>query len=248
MKKTWIFAVVILLGAIAGGMLVGMWVFRNVDARLVLSDQPATVVLPDALAVSADVLNELEIEIDSSITTTVPVDQRIKIPLTDVLHVQASFDSPVPIKMNVPVRDFIYIDQVLDVNAVVKADLLGDTHDLPLRGKVPVKAKVPVSLNIPVDQMVHLKFTAPVDVKFKDALDVQLKADIATTIPIKSQMSVPVKSALKANITVPDPADIIITHADLRLPLRTLKFNTAGEQKNAPAAAPAIGAATVPPP
>ncbi|WP_162932344.1 hypothetical protein [Solimonas sp. K1W22B-7] len=243
MKKMWIFVVVILLAAIAGGMLAGMWVFRNVDARLVLTDQPATVVLPNALAVSADVLNELEIEINSSITTTVPVNQRILIPLTDTLHVQASFDSPVPIKMNVPVRDFIYIDQVLDVDAVVKADLLGDTHDLPLRGKVPVKAKVPVSLNIPVDQMVHLKFTAPVDVKFKDPLDVLLKADIATTIPIHSKMSVPVKSALKANITVPDPADIIITNADLRLPLRTLRFGTGEAQKEAAAAA-----ATAPPP
>jgi len=243
-KKTWIFAVIILLGAIAGGVLAGMWVFRNVDARLVLSDQPATVVLPNPLAISADVLNELEIEINSSITTTVPVNQRIQIPLTDVLHVQASFDSPVPIKMNVPVKDFIYIDQVLDVDTVVKADLLGDTHDLPLRGKVPVKARVPVSLNIPVDQMVHLKFTAPVDVKFKDALDVLLKADISTTIPIHSRMSVPVKSALKANITVPDPADIVITHADLRLPLRTLKLNTAQEQgQSAPAPA-----ATEPPP
>ncbi len=237
MSKTTIFFLAILLGAVAGGAVAGWWVFRNVDARLVLKDQPATVLLPEPLAVTADVLNDLSIEIDTSITTTVPVDQRVKIPVEETLRVNASFDSEIPIKMNVPVKDYIVIDQLLDVNTVVKADLLGDTHDLPLRGKIPVKARVPVNLNIPVDQMVHLKFTAPVEAKLKQALDVPLKADIAATIPIRSKMNVPVKSALQANIVVPDPAPVVITEADLRLPLRTLRLNTADDQARAPAAA-----------
>lgn len=243
MQKKTIFLGLGLLGAaVVGGMLAGIWVFRNVDARLGLKDQPAIVQIPGEVAVIADVLNELQIEIDTAITTTVPVDQRIKIPLTDTLHVQASFDSSVPIKMNVPVKDYIVIDQLLDVDTVVKADLLGDTHDLPLRGKIPVKARVPVSLNIPVDQKVHLKFTAPVDVKFTEPLDVPLKTDISTTIPIRSKMSVPVKSALKANIQIPDPAKIIITEADLRLPLRTLTMTTKGEPAEAAPAKPASAA------
>ncbi len=237
MSKTTIFFLAILLGAVIGGAIAGWWVFRNVDARLMLRDQPAIIVLPEPLSVSADVLNDLSIEIDTAITTTVPVDQRISIPVEETLRVNASFDSEIPIKMNVPVKDYIVIDQLLDVNTVVKADLLGDTHDLPLRGKIPVKARVPVNLNIPVDQMVHLKFTAPVEAKLKQALDVPLKADIAATIPIRSKMDVPVKSALQARITVPDPASVVITEADLRLPLRTLRLNTASDDAATPAAA-----------
>jgi len=237
-SKTGLFFLVVLLGAIAGGIAVGWWVFHNIDARLALKDQPALVFLPEPLRVSADVLNDLEIEIDSSITTVVPVDQRISIPVDETLRVKASFDAEVPIRMNVPVKDFITIDQMLDVDTVVKAELLGDTHDLPLRGKIPVKARVPVNLNIPVDQMVHLKFTAPVEARLKQALEVPLKADIAATIPIKSRMNVPVRSALEARITVPNPESIIITEADLRLPLRTLRMQTAADAPPAAALPP----------
>lgn len=237
MNKKWLaVGLLILLGAVLGGMLVGWWVFRNVDAHLSLHDQPALVRIPQPVRISADVLNNLEIEIDDAITTTVPIDQRIQIPLSDTLHVQASFDHDIPIKMMVPVRDKIVIDQVLDVDTVIKADLLGDTHDLPIRGKIPVKATVPISLNIPVDQNVHLKFTAPVDVRLKQALDVQLRANIQATIPIKSQMSVPVKSALQADVTIPEPAAVVITDADLRLPLNTLRLQTTGDDAPAPAA------------
>ena len=235
----------ILVGAVAGGVLAGVWVFRNIDARLLLTNQPATVLVPEPVKISADILNNLDIEINDSIKTTVPVDQIISIPIKDTLHVQASFDSDVPIKLTVPVHDHIVLDQVLDVDTTIKANLLGDTHDLPVRGKIPVHAVVPVNLVIPIDQPVHLKFTAPVDVKFTQPLVVPLKADIAATIPIHSEMSVPVKSALEAEITIPQPANVIITTSDLRLPLRTLKLQTKGSKDDSAAAhvAPTAGAA-----
>ncbi|MGH8507030.1 MAG: hypothetical protein ACRETM_13890 [Stenotrophobium sp.] len=242
-KKTLGIGAVILAGAVIGGVLVGAWVFRNIDARLLLTNQPATVLVPQPVKISADILNNLDISINTALKTTVPVDQIISIPIKDTLHVIASFDSNVPIKLTVPVHDKIVIDQVLDVDTTIKANLLGDTHDLPIRGKIPVKATVPVNLVIPIDQPVHLKFTAPVDVKFTQPLVVPLKADIAATIPIQSEMSVPVKSALEAEVMIPQPANVIITHANLRLPLSTLKLQTkSGEDASEPAPA------TVPPP
>lgn len=222
--------ILIALGAVLGGIAVGWFVLRNIDARLMLVNQPATVIVPKPVAITADVLNDLDIEINDSITTTVPVDQVIRIPIKDVLRVQASFDNEIPIKLTVPVRDKITIDQVLDVDTVIKAKLLGDMHDLPIRGKIPVKATVPISLDIPVDQKVHLKFTAPADVRLIQDLVVPLKANIAATIPIHSRMSVPVKSALHATATIPEPADIIITSADLRLPLSTLRLQTSDKK------------------
>ena len=236
-RTTLRYAGLILIGAIGGGMLVGWWVFSSIDARLLLSNQAASVIIPKPVNVTADVLNNLDIEIDDAITTTVPIDQVIQIPIKDTLHVMASFDNEIPIKLNVPVRDKITIDQVLDVDTVIKADLLGDTHDLPIRGKIPVKAVVPISLNIPVDQLVHLKFNAPADVRIIQPLEVPLKANIAATIPIRSQMSVPVKSALQAAVTVTEPADIVITNANLRLPLRTLKLQMKSDEAAANAGA-----------
>lgn len=239
MKTFLAFIGVIAVIGVAAGVLVGVWVFRNVDARLLLTNQPAKVLIPGPLRVSANVLNNLEIELDTSITTTVPVDQVITIPIAETLNVMADFDGDVPIRMSVPVKDKIAINQVLDIDTVIKAEILGDKHDLPLRGKIPVKAIVPVNLNIPVDQKVRLKFQAPVQAKLRQALTVPLKTDISTTIPIKSQMSVPVKSALEATITVPDPADIVIVESDLLLPLRTVVLGVTGNPAPAPATPPA---------
>ncbi len=219
----WGIALLVLLGAIIGGALVALWVFRHVDARLLLANQPATVTIPEPVTVSAKVLNDLDIVINDKIHTRVPVNQTVSVPVNDTLKLTADFDATVPIRMTVPVHDTIPIDQSLDLDTVIKAEFLGDVHDLHIRGKVPVKARVPVSLNIPVDKQVRLKFSAPVAAHIKQNLTVPLDMTIDADIPIHSEMKVPVKSDLVGAITFPkEPSNVIINYADLRLPLRTL--------------------------
>lgn len=223
----WIVALLILIGAIIGGALVAYWVFTRIDLKLVLDSQPATVTIPEPVNVTAKVLNNLDIVIDDKIRTKVPVNQTVSVPVNDTLNLTADFDANVPIKMTVPVHDTIPIDQALDVDTVLRAEFLGDVHDLHVRGKVPVKAQVPVNLVIPVDKMVKLKFTAPVQAKIKQNLTVPLNMVIDAEIPIKSEMSVPVKSELAGAVTFPkDPTNVIINYADLVLPLRTLRLST----------------------
>jgi hypothetical protein len=236
----WLFALLVLVGAMIGGGLVALWVLHNVDVRLLLTNQPATVTIPEPVAVTAKVLNKLDIVIDDKIKTKVPVDQTVTVPVNDTLRLTADFDATVPIRMTVPVHDTIPIDQSLDLDTVIKADLLGDTHDLHIRGKVPVKARVPVDLSIPVDKMVQLKFSAPVEAKIKQSLNVPLKMTIDAEIPIHSEMDVPVKSDLVGEITFPkDPSNVIINYADLLLPLRTLTLGLHDEQQQpAPVAPP----------
>src|SRR5690606_5593580 len=151
----WVVLLAVLAGAAIGGALVALWVFRNVDARLLLANQPARITLDEKLQVSARALDELQIRLDDTISTRVPVDQVITVPVREQLNVVAEFDGTIPIRMNVAVRDQIVLDQVLDLNAVVDAEILGDKLKLPIRGKVPVKAVVPVALDIPVDQPVR---------------------------------------------------------------------------------------------
>lgn len=239
----WLCALLVLVGAMIGGGLVALWVLHNVDVRLLLTNQPAMVTIPEPVSVSAKVLNKLDIVIDDKIRTKVPVDQTVTVPINDTLNLTADFDATVPIRMTVPVHDTIAIDQSLDLDTVIKADLLGDTHDLHIRGKVPVKARVPVDLSIPVDKMVQLKFTAPVAARIKQSLNVPLKMTIDADIPIHSEMDVPVKSDLVGEITFPkDPRQVIINYADLLLPLRTLTLGLHDGERNpplVPAAAPA---------
>lgn len=214
----------VLLGGVIGGAIVGLWVFRNVDARLVLSEQPAKITIVEPLEITGRVLDNLSIEIDDTIHSAVPVDQMLSLPIKDVLEVMAEFDSEVPIKLNVEVNDKIQLDQVLELDTTIEADLLGDIHKLPIRGKVPVKAEVPIHLTIPIDQMVKLKFRAPAKVQFQENLNVPLKTVIDTDIPIRAALSVPVKSDLRATVNFPtEPTDVMIDYSDLKLPLRTLQ-------------------------
>lgn len=217
----------ILIAAMVGGGLAAWWLFRNVDARLLLADQPATVALPEAIRVKANILDALDVLIEGDIATTVPINQTLQIPIQDTLRVMASMDSDVPIRMTVPIRDVIAIDQLVDVNTKVEVDVLGKTLTLPVRGQVPVKAMVPVKLDVPVDQMVRIRFTAPTDVRIKDAVSVPLKANISAVVPIHSEMKIPVKSALEADITVAQPFKAMIVHSDLQLPLRKLALGLA---------------------
>ncbi|MDN5939498.1 MAG: hypothetical protein L0H83_12670, partial [Salinisphaera sp.] len=174
----WLLLLVVLLAAMAGGAIAGYWIFQNVNARLLLSDQPAMVTIPEPIVATADVLNNLNISLDTVISTRVPIDKTVSIPVDDTLHLLAKFDAEVPIKMEVPVHQSITLDQTVHVDAVIQAQVLGDTLSLPIRGDIPIKAEVPIDLVIPVDRMVRLKFTAPVEAKLKQNLTVPLKTTI----------------------------------------------------------------------
>jgi len=225
----------VFITAIAGGVVGASWMLHHGEAELLLEDQPATVSIPQPIPIKADITNALSILLDGKLTTTVPVDQQIQVPIRDTLHVMATLDHDVPIKMTVPIRDTIPVDQIVHVDSKVSVFVMGRALTLPIKGDVPIKTQVPLSIDVPVDQMVHMSFTAPADVKLTQALNVPLKADIHTTIPLHSSMDVPVKSALLANVTVPGPVEAIVTHADLHLPLRTLDVSDHETQDPHPA-------------
>lgn len=224
----------ILIAAMAGGCLAGWWLFRHVDARVLLTDQAATIALPQPVRVKADILDALDVLIEGDIATTVPIDQILQVPIRDTLNVMATVDSDVPIRMTVPIRDVIPVDQMVDVDTRVEVDVLGQTLTLPVRGRIPVKTMVPVNLDVPVDQMVRIRFTAPTAVRVKDTVAVPLKANISAVVPIHSEMRIPVRSTLEADVTVPQPFHAVITRADLQVPLRKLDIGF-GKPEAAPA-------------
>lgn len=215
----------VLLASIVGGGLAGWWLFQGLEARVRLQSQPALVSLPDAIPVTADVLNALDVQIDGDIAAKVPVNQHITVPIQETLRVTASVDSEVPIRMTVPVREHVLVDQVVPVNTKVQVRVMGYDLTLPVRGDIPIKALIPVNLDIPVDQRVKVQFTTPAEVNIAQSLTVPLKAVIESVVPINTQLSVPVQSALHAKVTIPQPVPAIIEQADLRFPLRDLALS-----------------------
>ena len=209
---------IILIGAAIGAFVVIHWAISNVKAQLLVTDTPLKAYVDQPLEVTASVLNDLKISIDEVVSTSVPVDTVINVPVDEPLKLFVSLDTMVP------VRTSVTVDDVIPLNQVVEADLLGETFQLPLRGTFPVRASVPVRLEVPIDQLVRVKFDAPVSARLKQDLKVPLKTDIVAQVPLQAQMSVPVLNDLKATaILDKDPALALdLDYADLVIPLSSI--------------------------
>lgn len=215
---------IILIGAAIGAFVVIHWAISNVKAQLLATDTPLKAYVDQPLEVTASVLNDLKISIDEVVSTSVPVDTVINVPVDEPLKLFVSLDTMVPVRTSVTVDDVIPLNQMVDIDTVVEADLLGETFQLPLRGTFPVRASVPVRLEVPIDQLVRVKFDAPVSARLKQDLKVPLKTDIVAQVPLQAQMSVPVLNDLKATaILDKDPALALdLDYADLVIPLSSI--------------------------
>ncbi|MEQ1439389.1 hypothetical protein AAG565_08495 [Fontimonas sp. SYSU GA230001] len=217
----------VLLLAAAGGALIAWWIVSRVDLTLRLRNQPVMAVIPQDLTGRARVSGKLDLRLDETIRTRIPIDQPVQIPVSDTVTVIAHFDGEIPLKMNVRLKDRIPLKQVVKLDTTVEAYLpeLGSTLKIPLRGKIPIDTVVPVDMIIPVDQPVRLTFTRPVTASIRQTLTVPLKTVIEAEVPIAAGLQVPVLNDLEARVKMPSaPARAVITEADLTLPLRTLKL------------------------
>lgn len=227
----WLLGLIVLTGAAVIGALIAYFIFTYVEVKLPLHDQPATVTLPDPLTGRAEVLEKLDIAIDDTIQTQVPVNQQVTIPIKDTLDLKLHFDGDVPLKLDIPVNETIQLKQKVDLDTVIKARILGDTQKLPVQGTIPINEKVPLDLTVPVDKTVHLNFTAPVSAEIDQELTVPLKTTIDANVPIDSAFNVPVLNQLKGRIDMPDtPTKVVINKADLKLPLRTLELSMKNDE------------------
>lgn len=222
-------AAVVLVGAVAGALLVFHFVIRHLEAQLLVTNETLLAYVDQPLEIEASVLNQLDIELDEVVSTRVPVDTVLTVPVEQPLELNAVFDAVVPIRVDVPVEDVILLEQNVDIDTIVQADLLGETFDLPLRGSFPVRAEVPVTILVPIDQNVRLRFTAPIKARMRQDLIVPLKTEIVADVPLTTQMSVPVLNDLFVNAVVSkDPLlEVRLNYADLLIPVGKVSFGLA---------------------
>jgi hypothetical protein len=232
-------ALLVLAGAAAGAFAVFYLVVLKLEARLLVTDAPLKAYVDQPLGVTATVLNELDIELDDTVSTRVPVDELLSVPVEQPLELIAEFDAVVPIRVDVPVRDVILLEQKIAIDTIVEADLLGETFRLPLRGSFPVRAEVPVNLIVPIDQPVRMAFTAPIKARLRQNLEVPLKTEIVADIPLQTRMTVPVLNDLEVSADVQrKPAlDVQLNYADLAIALGKIRIGFGDDSAPAPAEA-----------
>jgi hypothetical protein len=234
----WLWALVVLVGAMLGALLAFHLVIRQLEARLLVTDADLLVYVDQTLEVDASVLNALDIRLNETVSTRVPVDTLLSVPVEQALELDAVFDAVVPIRVDVPVNDVILLEQDVELDTVVEADLLGETFQLPLRGRFPIRAEVPIALLVPIDQPVRLRFTAPIKARLRQNLEVPLKTEIVAEVPLQTEMSVPVLNDVAVTVTIPrdPPLPVRLNYADLRIPVGDLRFDLVDDEPVAPSA------------
>lgn len=204
------------------GVFAGWWVLSYMQLHLPIRDQDAVITIPDPVQARAKVLSDLEVMVKGDISTKVPLDQVVSVPVQETLNTMIHFDHEVPIKLDVPVKDIIPVDQTITLDTHVKVNVLGKDIKLPLKGTIPIKLQVPINFTVPINQNIRVTFDAPAQAKLKQNIHVPLKTTIDTTIPIHGMMQVPVKSELNAQVVLADPIPAKILQSDLVIPLNNL--------------------------
>lgn len=231
----WLLGLTVLLGAAVIGAAIAWFVFTYVEARLPLHNQAAMVTILDPVTGYGEVLDRLNISIDETIKTKVPVDQMITIPIKGELDLELHFDGSVPLELNIPVKESIRLKQNVVLDTVIEATMLGDLQKLPVRGIIPIDEEIPLDITVPVRKNVHLTFTAPVTAKIDQMVTVPLKTTIDADVPIDATFNVPVLNKMKGRIDFPDtPTRIIVRDAELVLPLSTLKLGLTDDDSHQP--------------
>lgn len=226
--KTLLTICLILLAVLlAGSGLAGYWIFSETKARFLLREQSGWIKFPESLNVKADIHNKMQVHVDQSIATKVPIKQALSIPVPGDVNALVSVDTEIPINLKVPVKDTLAIDQTIPVDTEVEVTVAGIGIDLPIKGDIPIKAEIPLNLLIPVTDKVPLQFTSPVTLRLPEPLHAELDTALDTNIPIQGVLSLPVTSQLEATLNFPpQPVEAGLYYLDLALPLREIDFST----------------------
>ena len=211
----------ILLASVSG-VLIAIWVFKHFNIYIPLENQSVSIDLQEPLQAKVQIQDALDVDVTGRVNAEILIYVYLSISVIQTLMPQVYFDNQVTIKTTIPVQETLKVSQDLPIDTRVKIKILGKDISLPLKGNIPIKLDVPIDLKVPLNQIVHLKFDAPVKAVLKQNLRLPLDATLNTNIPIKGHLNVPVKTALAATVDVKNTLPVKIQQGQLKIPLNSV--------------------------
>lgn len=230
------------LGLIVAGGLVGYWVFMNVAARLVLSDQPLTIRLPEQADTVLSTEHKINVLMKGVIHAQVPLVQTLDLPVNGTYDTVVDLDTKVPLETTIVYEGVIPVDSMADIEAKAPVNFqnVKKYKNLHFKAKLPLKLKLPVKLVVPVKQVIPLKYKGPLRVTINHTIRAPVGTTLNTALKVNQDFSVPVTSSLPLRMQLPQtPVKATIVNADLFLDLATLRLQrkTADSSAASPSAA-----------
>lgn len=228
----WLAGGVVLLTAIAGGGLLGYWLFLNLVIGLQLTDQPGTILLPPELEVTAEVTNELDVGLTGEIAAEVPFKEILNIPLSGRYDFAVEMAPDIPVQFDVVYDGVIPVDTQANVVATVDFDFetVKKYRNLTFETDIPLQFDLPVNLTAKVNDVIALAYKGPMSAIINDNLRAPVDTRLKTVLPVDENIRTPVNAAIDLRARLPQgPVKVIINRADLRLRPATLQLELAEE-------------------
>ena len=230
------------VGAVIVGGLLGYWAFMNVAARLLISDQPLTIQLPQQSDIVMRTDHKIDVLMKGTIYAQVPLKQTLDLPVNGTYDTIVDIDTHVPLDTVITYEGIIPVDSMADIEAKAPVNFqnVKKYKNLHFKAKLPLKMQLPVKLVVPVKQMIPLKYHGPLKVTINHVIKAPVDTILKTALKVNQPFSVPITTSLPVRLQLPQhPVKATIVEADLNLDLSTLRLQRKTQTDAAPAASSA---------
>lgn len=224
----------VLLGALACGVLIAWWIWMNLVIHIYIRDQLTGITLPESFDAVAEVSNVLDVAMDGEITTSVPFQQTLTVPLRGRYDFDVEMNARVPVKFEVIYDGIIPVDTSADVTVRTGINYknLKSLRNLTIETSLPLKFPLPVNLKIPIDDTIDLTYNGPLSADIDQDLLAPVDTVLQTKLPIKQTIRTPVTAAIPLVVS-PAAEQVRMRITDLKVdlrPSRMLGFGLASKE------------------
>lgn len=215
------------LAVILVGGLTGYWVFMNVAARLLLTDQALRIRLPEQTNTVLTATNTVDVLMKGVITAQVPLRQTLDLPVRGTYDTLIDLDTLVPLETTIVYEGIIAIDTVADIEARAPVNFqnVKKYKNLHFKAKLPMKLQVPVRLVVPVRQQIPFKYQGPLRVTIDHVIRSPVGTTLHTALNVNQTFTVPITTSLPLQLDLPQhPVAATIVESLLYLDLQSLRF------------------------
>ncbi|TDU28462.1 hypothetical protein DFR24_2834 [Panacagrimonas perspica] len=215
------------VGVIIIGGLLGYWVFMNVAARLLISDQPLTIQLPPHADVTMQTDHKIDVLMKGTIYAQVPLVQTLDLPVKGTYDTIVNIDTKVPLETVITYEGIIPVDSIAEIEAKAPVNFqnVKKYKNLHFKAKLPLKLRLPVKLVVPVKQDIPLKYHGPLRVAIDHVIRAPVNTTLKTALKVDQEFNIPITTSVPLRLDLPQhPVRATIVESDLNLDLSTLRL------------------------
>ncbi|HET8882659.1 MAG TPA: hypothetical protein VFM56_10835 [Solimonas sp.] len=212
---------------IAAGGWLGFWLFAHLILGLTLSDQPGMVRFPPTTPATAVARNKVKIKLNGYIDAEVPFKQVLNLPLSGHYDAEASFDTVVPVSFTIRYRGAIPVDTMATIHGVTDFNYqkVKRLRNVAFTAQIPLRFEQPIALTVPVRANLHLVYRGPLGVHFNQTVSAPVDTTLHTRLLAVREIETPILARFGLDVHWPQtPVPVIISNADLRLRLNSLRL------------------------